>query len=249
MRRLLETTALALGAGASSRDHGPDPGLDTPDLGSTIDHFRVLRVLGQGGMGRVLLARDTGLGRLVALKLIRPDRVGPQRAMAMLDEARLTARLSHPHIVTIFHVGRWMGAPYLALEYLDGITLRQRIREGDLSEREICRLGAAIASALAAAHAAGITHRDLKPENVMLPRDGRLRVLDFGIAAVTETLPGGPTRGREGEIIGTPGYMAPEQWLGEPGQATVDMWALGVLIYEMLAGYRPLESPRADSRP
>ncbi len=224
----------------------PESGV--PGVGDTVEHFRVLRVLGQGGMGRVLLARDTRLGRLVALKIIRPDRADPERLLALLDEARLTARLAHPHIVAIHHIGRWGPTPYLALEYVEGVTLRQRAREGPLGEREVVRIGAAMASALAAAHAQGIMHRDLKPENVMVPRDGRLRVLDFGIAAVLETQAGGPRSTRGGEIVGTPGYMAPEQWTADPATPAVDLWALGVVLYELLAGHRPFDGPRADRR-
>ncbi len=232
--------------GESSRDGGP--ALEEFAGGQVIDHFRVLRVLGQGGMGRVLLARDTRLGRLAALKIIRPDRVDPEPVLALLDEARLTARLSHPHIVAIYQIGRSGNSPYIALEYVDGVSLRRRMREGRLGEREAVRVAVAIASALAAAHQAGITHRDLKPDNVMVPADGRVRVLDFGVAAVMETQTGGPRSGQAGIIVGTPAYMAPEQSAGEAPTPAVDIWALGITLYEMLATHQPFDERGAGGR-
>jgi WD40 repeat protein len=151
--------------------------------GSSVDHFRILRLLGRGGMGEVYLARDTRLGRKVALKLVLPEALGsPEAAARFLHEARITARFSHPHIVTVYHVGETEHGPYLALEYLEGQTLRERIDEDRPGLRASLRLARAIAEALKEAHAHQVLHRDLKPENIILPRDGRLRVLDFGLA-------------------------------------------------------------------
>ena len=222
---------------------------ETPEIGRDIDHFRVLRTIGRGGMGRVLLARDTRLGRLVALKLIREDRLDDERATALMAEARVTARLSHPNIVTIHHVGRWGHSPYLALEYVEGTTLRGRLNFDPPTPREAMRICLAISHALEAAHASRVTHCDLKPENVLLPPDGRLRVVDFGIARVVETLTSEAAPRGQPRVAGTPGYMAPEQWQGEPAGAAADIWALGVILYEMLAGHRPFEGPAADARP
>jgi len=223
--------------------------LETPGIGRDIDHFRVLRTIGRGGMGQVLLARDTRLGRLVALKLIREDRLDEERATALMAEARVTARLSHPNIVTIHHVGRWGHSPYLALEYVEGTTLRVRLNLDPPTPREAQRIALAISHALEAAHASRVTHCDLKPENVLLPPDGRLRVVDFGIARVVETLTSDAAPRGQPRVAGTPGYMAPEQWQGEATGAAADVWALGVILYEMLTGHRPFEGPAADGRP
>ena len=226
--------------------------------GALIDHFRVLRELGHGAMGRVYLARDTRLGRKVALKILRPDRaassdVAGERAR-LLAEARATARLSHPHVVVIHHVGEHEGAPYLALEYLEGETLRARLERERLAPREALRLALAVAEAVAAAHDQGVLHRDLKPENVMLPRDGRLRVVDFGLAKVARGAPVatmsesassllGRSSSADGGLVGTPAYMAPEQWREEPAREATDVWALGVLLYELLSAERPFREP------
>ncbi len=223
--------------------------LQTPAIGLHIDHFRVLRQIGVGGMGRVLLARDTRLGRLVALKLIREDRLDGEGIVALMAEARLTARVSHPNIVTIHHIGRWGKSPYLALEYISGTSLRERLVSSPPTQREALRIALSIARALEAAHAARIVHCDLKPENVLLPSDGRLRVVDFGIGHVVETMTTGPREPGQGHVAGTPGYMAPEQWRGETPSEAADLWAMGMILYEMLAGYRPFEGPAGDGRP
>jgi len=221
--------------------------------GELVDHFKVSRLLGWGGMGEVHLARDTRLGRRVALKVLHRHAIGDRTAVRQLvEEARATARFNHPHIVTIYAVGEWQGMPYLALEYLDGVTLRQRMREARLGVSEALRVGLAIADALDEAHRAGILHRDLKPENVFVPRDGRLRVLDFGLARASS---GGAIRedptckasdgataaagGSRSGICGTPPYMAPERWEVGPGTAAADVWALGMMLYEMVEGRHP----------
>ncbi len=148
-----------------------------------VDHYRVGRLLGRGAMGEVYLARDTHLGRQVALKVVQRDALGDQEALGrFLHEARVTARFNHPHIVTIFGVGEHQGCPYVALEYLPGQTLRDRVSEERPGVKESLRIGLAIAEALQEAHAYEVLHRDLKPSNVLLPRDGRLRVVDFGLA-------------------------------------------------------------------
>ncbi|MDP2345408.1 MAG: protein kinase [Deltaproteobacteria bacterium] len=218
--------------------------------GEAIDHFRVLRLIGRGGMGEVYLARDARLGRKVALKAIVQSNLTVTREL-FLREAETTARLSHPHVITIFDVGEHAGTPYVALEYLEGTSLRARLRERRLAPRDAMRMGIAMAEALHHAHQHGIVHRDLKPENVFLPMDGRLRVLDFGISRfVTEH------RGREHRhvtdlqaataskdaVSGTPAYMAPEQWRGDVDTPALDVWALGVVLFEMLAGKRPYET-------
>jgi WD40 repeat protein/serine/threonine protein kinase len=153
--------------------------------GSLVDHFKILRLLGRGGMGEVYLARDTKLGRKVALKRVNPDSVGSRSALErFLMEARITARFNHPHIVTIHAVGETPGGPYVALEYLEGRSLRRRLDEERPSLAEILRIALAAAEALKEAHAHSILHLDLKPENIFIPRDGRIRVLDFGLSRI-----------------------------------------------------------------
>jgi len=225
-----------------------------------VDNFQVQRLLGAGGMGEVYLARDMLLGRKVALKVLHPRALGSDDAVErFLFEARTTARFSHPHIVTIYAVGQHGTHPYVALEYLTGETLRERMAEEELGVKEAARIGMAVADALAEAHRHRILHRDLKPENVMIPRDGRVRVLDLGLAKVVDDAPGSsldpasvspesldetpsPVT-QHGRAGGTPSYMAPEQWAGGQVSPATDVWALGVTLYEMLAGRRPYEVP------
>jgi WD40 repeat protein/serine/threonine protein kinase len=248
-----------------------DSGSGERDLsGRTIEHYRVIRRIGRGGMGEVYLARDMQLGRMVALKFIAAHRLGSVAVVKQfMHEARATARLSHPGIVTVYGVGEYDGNPYLVLEYLEGQTLRQRMREQSFTSTEIARIGLSIAEALAAAHEEGVLHRDLKPANVLLPHDGRIRVVDFGVARLVEQgeeFTGGPDAGEfasedsrpaepdesEDEPTrvdatepeaprlrgGTPGYMAPEQWNRQDEPAS-DVWALGVILYELVVGDRP----------
>ena len=223
----------------------------TPQLeaGQRVDHFHILRLLGEGGMGQVYLARDTQLGRRVALKMVHPRRVErPGAVEQFLFEARTTARFSHPNIVTIHAVGEHEGRPYLALEYLEGATLRERLDSGRVGLAESLRVGAAIGRALVEAHSHGILHRDLKPSNVFLGRDGRLRVLDFGLAKLHDLpAPSADESPDEPPAIqvsgrglkGTPGYMAPEQWRRAPVSPATDLWALGTILFELLWGRRP----------
>ena len=237
--------------------------------GTMIDHFRVMRLLGKGGMGEVYLARDSQLGRQVALKLILPRFLGSQSTVERFQfEARATATFSHPHIITIYAVGNHEGSPYVALEYLEGQTLRQRMVAEQFSVPEALRVALSIASALQEAHQHKILHRDLKPENIFLPRDGRLRVLDFGLAkkldsvdlALAETMASasihtGATHStvikhpesKAGEIRGTPQYMAPEQWEGRTCSRATDIWALGVILYELVAGLRPFSGKNHEA--
>lgn len=208
--------------------------------GERVDGFEVKRLLGQGGMGCVYLARDVRLGRLVALKLILPSRITPARTQRFLEEARITARFSHPHIVIVHALGQVRGQPYIALEYLDGSNLRSRLDAGRPSVVQACRWGLAIGRALTAAHAHGVLHCDLKPDNVVLPSDGRLRVVDFGLAQALD--PGGGAS----RLGGTPKYMAPEQWAGGRLTPATDVWALGLMLAEMLAGRHPLDGQATD---
>lgn len=229
--------------------------------GERVDHYRVDGLVGRGGMSDIYRARDTQLSRRVAIKVIRPETLAAPGALdRFLFEAKVTASFSHPHIVTVFGVGTHRGAPYLAMEYLEGKSLRQRLLEGPLGLDEALDHGAAIGEAMLEAHRRQVVHRDLKPENVLLPTDGRLRVVDFGLVRGLEAVAGGgwdATTAREltnrsldlgldappatepGMVTGTPAYVSPERWLGEAAGPAADVWALGMILHEMLAHQRP----------
>ncbi|MBN2360866.1 MAG: protein kinase [Deltaproteobacteria bacterium] len=229
--------------------------------GTLVDHFKIVRPLGSGGMAEVYLARDQKLGRKVALKRLKPGTFDDEAKQRFLFEARATARFSHPHIVSIHFVGEHDGTPYVALEYIDGPTLRERMAQDALGVAEVIRLALAVASALSEAHANQIQHRDLKPENIMLASDGRPRVLDFGLARVFESDSAAeknrpssravdvvgsrvvdPFESMAAGVRGSPAYMAPERWRMEPSDGAADIWSCGVILYELLSGRRPFES-------
>jgi predicted ATPase/serine/threonine protein kinase len=211
--------------------------------GSCMGHYEVLSLLGAGGMGQVYLARDTRLGRNVALKLLPPSSAGdPQRVGRFAREARAASALNHPNIVTVFDIGVSEDGHYIVMEYVAGKTLRNMMREGSLLDA-LPQIGVQIAKALSAAHGAGIAHRDIKPENVMVRQDGYVKILDFGLARL---LQGGTENGKLfqsrseiGTLLGTPHYMSPEQARREPAGPPSDVFSLGVLFYEMATGRRP----------
>jgi serine/threonine protein kinase len=214
--------------------------------GQGLSHYRVLSLIGAGGMGEVYLAEDTHLGRKVALKLLPREFTGdPERVRRFELEARSASSLNHPNIMTIFEVGQVDGRHFIATEYIDGQTLRERLSATPLEVDEALDVAAQIASALEAAHAAGIVHRDIKPENVILRRDGLVKVLDFGLAKLTETGSHGAdsdapieesAESTPGLVLGTVSYMSPEQARGLKVDARSDNFSLGVVVYEMLAG-------------
>ncbi|RKH97076.1 hypothetical protein D7Y27_20145 [Corallococcus sp. AB004] len=211
----------------------PPSGPGAIEVDSQVDGFRIVRFLAEGAMGEVFLAQDEELGRRVALKFLKVELLGEAHAERLMDEARTTARFSHPHIVTVHAVGRHHGRPYLALEYVDGESLRERIARETPGLHESLRICRAIAEAIAEAHQHGIIHADLKPENILIPRDGRVRVVDFGLAR--------HAGGEQGAASGTPAYMAPERWRGAPPSPAMDLWSLGIIACEMLEGRRPLD--------
>lgn len=227
----------------------------TFDTGAMVDHYRIMRLLGHGGMGEVYLARDTQLGRKVALKVVHNRHFGSRQARSrFLFEARTTARFNHPHIVTVYAVGEHDGHPYLALEYVEGEDLKARMAGRKLALQETLRIAHAVALALLEAHRHGVLHRDLKPGNVRIGLDGRVRVLDFGLATVAEddlpttvinalptsvSSPGTTSTGRRTSATGTPQYMAPEQWRENAATEATDIWALGVLLFLMMSGRLP----------
>jgi TolB-like protein/Tfp pilus assembly protein PilF len=215
-------------------------------LGRQLSHFRVEGPLGAGGMGEVYRARDTRLDREVAIKVL-PEAVAqdPDRLARFEREARALAQLSHPNILAIHEFGREGDVVFVVTELLHGETLRQRLTRERLAWRRGVELAAGIADGLASAHAHGIVHRDLKPENLFLTSEGQARILDFGIArfeptgdSEAETLAGPGSSTRPGVILGTVGYMSPEQARGEPGDARSDIFAFGCVLFEMLTGRR-----------
>lgn len=214
-------------------------------IGRSLAHYRVLEKIGSGGMGEVYLAQDTRLERKVALKLLPPHftREG-DRVRRFQREARAASALNHPNILTIYEVGNVGETHFLSTEYVDGETLRTRVGRGPLKLRETLDVATQVASGLAAAHEAGIVHRDIKPENIMVRRDGIVKVLDFGLAKLTERptaaadAPTMPNTG-EGVVMGTVQYMSPEQARALAVDARSDIWSLGCVIYEMLTGRPP----------
>jgi TolB-like protein/predicted Ser/Thr protein kinase len=213
------------------------------DAGKLIAHFRITGTLGAGGMGVVYRARDEQLARDVALKLLPPELTSDPAARArLLREARLASALAHPGICAVYEVGEDRGQLYIAMELIDGRPLDERIPPHGLPPPVAIDYGIQIAAALAHAHASGVIHRDLKSANVMVAADGRVRVLDFGIAKLMPGMPGataGALTTTTGVMQGTPQYMAPELLRGEAADARTDLWSLGVVLFEMAAGALP----------
>jgi serine/threonine protein kinase len=222
-------------------------------VGSDLGNYKVLELIGAGGMGEVYLARDKRLGRKVALKLL-PDYFtkDAERLRRFKREARAASALNHPNILTVYEIGEEKGTNFIATEFIDGITLREHIRSGELARDGAIEIALQTASALNAAHQAGIVHRDIKPENIMLRKDGYVKVLDFGLAKLIEELDRGASSASDvstqalvqtaaGVVMGTALYMSPEQARGTEVDARSDVWSLGCVVYEMLAGRPPFE--------
>jgi dipeptidyl aminopeptidase/acylaminoacyl peptidase len=216
------------------------------DPGTRLGSYEVIAPLGSGGMGEVYRARDLKLGREVAIKVL-PIIVAfsAERRARFEREARAIASLSHPNVLTIFDFGTHEGRTYAVMELLEGETLRERLRDGPLPLRKAVEYGVQMAEGLAAAHEKGIVHRDLKPENVIVTLDGRVKILDFGLARMSSADEPGAAdvdtqvhRTDPGTVLGTAAYMAPEQVRGEPADHRADIFSLGCLLYEMLAGVR-----------
>jgi TolB-like protein/Flp pilus assembly protein TadD len=220
-------------------------------VGESIGHYRIESLIGVGGMGEVYLARDELLGRKVALKFLPESLTANGAQLNRLEhEARTASALNHPNILTVHEIGIDGSRHFIATEFIEGETLRAVLARGKLDLHEALNIAIQVGSALAAAHKSGVLHRDIKPENIMLRPDGYAKVLDFGIAKLTEqqSAPDGPdiaTRAglqtRGGLVIGTARYMSPEQARSEPVDARTDIWSFGVVLYEMLAGASPFE--------
>src|ERR1700752_4955576 len=223
-----------------------------PLLVKTIAHYRIVEAIGAGGMGAVYKAYDNKLQAILGLKLLPSEYVSQQdRRRRFFQEARAASALNHPHILTVYEVGEDDGRPYIAMEYIEGQTLREKIKNNGLQLQETLDIAIQIATGLARAHELGIIHRDLKPENLMLSRDGYAKILDFGLAKlvaerervlVADSEQKTLIRGVEtesGTLMGTVNYMAPEQLLGQRVDRRCDIFSFGVFICEMLTGAAP----------
>jgi len=218
-------------------------------VGKLIGHYRIESLIGVGGMGEVYLARDERLGRKAALKLLPDSLTTDEMQLSRFkNEARTASALNHPNILTVYEIGAEGNRLFIATEFIEGVTLRASIAHGRTDPHAAVEIAVQVASALAAAHEAGVVHRDIKPENIMLRPDGYVKVLDFGIAKLTEQRPTSddhgiettaPLQTRPGLVLGTARYMSPEQARGQNVDARADIWSLGVVLYEMVGGSPP----------
>jgi hypothetical protein len=242
----------------AAHDHAGDPG-SIPAVavseqmlrlqsGSTVGRYKIDALIGAGGMGQVYRARDPSIERDVAIKVLPADYAADaERLRRFEQEAHASGALNHPNVLTLYDVGTADGRPYLVMELLDGETLRDCVGRGAMPAARACEIASAIARGLAAAHARGIVHRDLKPENVMVTRDGRVKILDFGIAKLRVRDPNRdqravtPLRTAADTMLGTAGYMAPEQVRGESTDERADLFALGAILFELLSGHRAFD--------
>ncbi|HLE72464.1 MAG TPA: protein kinase, partial [Vicinamibacteria bacterium] len=224
-------------------------------IGRTLSHYRIVEKLGQGGMGEVYLAEDTKLDRKVALKVLPPEMASLERRARFEREAKAIAALNHPNIVHVYSVEEEAGVSFLTMELVRGKTLAELLPAGGFPMSRFFEIAIPLSDAVASAHARGITHRDLKPENVMESDEGRVKVLDFGLAKLK---PGFgfsgsgspselPTGTEEGRIVGTVAYMSPEQAEGKSVDARSDIFSLGILLYEMATGVRPFRGESATA--
>ena len=221
-------------------------------VGKTVQNYRIVEIVGQGGMGTVYKALDVRLNRHLALKFLLPERVTADRKRRFFQEAKAASALNHPSIVHIYDIGQWEGADFIAMEYVEGHTVQQMLRGGPMQIDDALRYSIQVADAMSVAHAANIVHRDLKPANVMVTARGLVKILDFGVAKLNE--PAVPVRAEErppsaetqtyvdvnqtveGMVVGSPAYMSPEQATGKPVDARSDIFEFGVLLHEMLTG-------------
>src|SRR5712664_292536 len=226
---------------------------ETISPNTTIAQYTIVSKIGEGGMGEVYRARDTKLGRDVAIKVLPAAfSENNERLRRFEQEAQAAGALNHPNILSIFHIGTHDGAPYIVSELLEGETLRERMAGSVLPQRKAIDYALQIAKGLAAAHEKGIVHRDIKPDNIFITDDGRVKMLDFGLAKLTAATDGTsqtevPTRKVNtdpGTVMGTMGYMSPEQLKGQPADHRSDIFSFGAILYEMLSGKRAL---RGDS--
>src|SRR6266498_2547421 len=231
---------------------------ETLTANSTISHYRIVSKIGAGGMGVVYLAQDTKLDRKVALKILPADLASNRDRMdRFVREAKSAAALSHPNIAQIFEIGEHDGTHFIAMEFIDGVTVREKIHRERTELRKLLRYLQHVAEGLAKAHAAGIVHRDLKPDNIMITRDGHAKILDFGLAKLIEQPPASmladdssdvatammPQHSIPGAVMGTLGYMSPEQAQGRTNEIDhrSDIFSFGCILYESVTGHKAFE--------
>jgi serine/threonine protein kinase/TolB-like protein len=220
----------------------------TLEAGYQIGPYRVLAPIGAGGMGEVYRARDTKLDRDIALKILPPDVASAEALRRFEQEARAASSLNHPNIVAIYDVGRHESIAYIAMELIEGQTLRALMAGGPMQVKEALRIAGKVADVLATAHERGVIHRDLKPENVMISREGYVKLLDFGLAKVRLSMASGDktqplTHTTAGHVFGTASYMSPEQAAGRPVDFRSDQFSLAVILFEMITAKRPFDRP------
>jgi eukaryotic-like serine/threonine-protein kinase len=223
--------------------------------GTRLGPYVIAAPIGAGGMGEVCRAHDPRLGRDVAVKVLPAGlSTDPERLNRFEQEARAAAALNHPNILAVYDIGQHDGSPYIVSELLEGETLRERLNSGALPVRKAAEYAIHIAHGLAAAHEKGIVHRDLKPENVFVTADGRVKILDFGLAKLTQpepalagasALPTTPPQTQPGIVLGTIGYMSPEQVRGLAADHRSDIFSFGAILYEMLSGQRAFQRETA----
>jgi len=250
----LQAPAVQVAAREIVADEDTSPALQL--IGRELANYKVVSLLGRGGMGEVYLAEDKRLHRKVALKLLPAQFTNDSERVRRFErEAKAASATNHPNILTIYETGQAEGLHFIATEFVDGVTLRQSMQNDGMSIAESLSVAIQVAGALAAAHEAGIIHRDIKPENVMVRRNGMVKVLDFGLAKLTE--PNLAVMGSQsatlrrnstdsGVVMGTPRYMSPEQVRGGKVDARTDIFGLGVVLYEMLAGRAPFTGATAS---
>ncbi len=213
-------------------------------IGQTISHYKITEKLGEGGMGVVYKAEDTKLRRVVALKFLRSELIeNPEHRERFLREAQAAAALDHPNICTIYEIDEDAGRTFLAMAFIEGLTVKDKIAQRPLKLDQALDIAVQTAQGLQAAHEKGIVHRDIKGANIMVTPPGQVKIMDFGLAQLAERSKLTETT----TILGTPSYMSPEQARGEKTDRRADLWSLGVVLYEMIAGRLPFVGERQEA--